>query len=214
MTAIRAYRARRAVEGFKCAREDIGELSRGMSLFAITRGQWSMIDAALHCLDQVGRARISVWTWALAYYEVGVLNRLRLDGRLSGGSLIIDGSIKTIQKNHIGLGVQEWRDTFGAASVRYVSNHAKMLRIDAENGYKLLLRGSMNLNNNPRFENFDLTEGGAEFDLVEKCEAELPVLPDTCSLSDTYAAGKAGRAFFDNTFSLFGAAALKVWGGK
>ena len=100
MTSVRREsRERRAVEGFKCASEDIGELSRGMCLFAVTRGQWSMIDAALHCLDQVGRSKISVWTWAIASYEVDILNRLRTDDRLSAGKLIVDGSIRTIQKN-------------------------------------------------------------------------------------------------------------------
>ena len=67
----------------------------------------------------------------------------------------------------------------------------------------------MNLNFNPRFEQFDLTEGGPEFDLVESLEVDLPVLPDSCSMSDTFAASKAGRAFNDSTLALFGR--VKVW---
>jgi len=210
MTSVRREsRERRAVEGFKCASEDIGELSRGMCLFAVTRGQWSMIDAALHCLDQVGRSKISVWTWAIASYEVDILNRLRTDDRLSAGKLIVDGSIRTIQKKYNANGVQDWKKTFGGDSVRYVVNHSKMIRIHSESGYRLLLRGSMNLNFNPRFEQFDLSEGGPEFDLVESLEVDLPVLPDSCSMSDTFAASKAGRAFNDSTLALFGR--VKVW---
>ncbi len=208
-STMRDVRNRRAVEGYKCASEDIGQLSRGMSLFAVTRGQWSMIDAALHCLDQVGRSKISVWTWAIAAYEVDVLNRLRTDNRLSAALLIVDGSIRTIQKKYNAHGIQDWRATHGKDSVRYVVNHSKMVRIEAENGYRLLLRGSMNLNFNPRFEQFDLSEGGPEYDLVEGLEADLPVLPDSCSMSDTFAASKAGRAFTDEHLAMFGR--VKVW---
>ena len=43
----------------------------------------------------------------------------------------------------------------------------------------------MNLNFNPRFEQFDLTEGGEDFDLVERLESELPVLPRKYSNADT-----------------------------
>jgi hypothetical protein len=52
-------RAENAVQSFKNAAETIGECTPGMSLFAITRGQWSMIDAVLHVLDQVGPGRTS-----------------------------------------------------------------------------------------------------------------------------------------------------------
>ena len=64
--------ARRAVarESFANAAETIGPCKPGMSLFAITRGQWSMIDAVLHVLDQVGPAAVSLWTWTIAEYEV------------------------------------------------------------------------------------------------------------------------------------------------
>ena len=53
-------RRRTAKESFGLACECIGKCEAGMSLFAITRGQWSMIDAVLHVLDQVGPAA-GVW---------------------------------------------------------------------------------------------------------------------------------------------------------
>jgi len=58
-----------------------------MSLFAVTRGQFSMIDAVLHTLDQVGRAKLSIWTWAIAEYEIETLERLMMDERLTEARL-------------------------------------------------------------------------------------------------------------------------------
>ena len=54
-----AARRTRANESFGCAAQCIGKVEAGMSLFAVTRGQWSMIDAVLHVLDQVGPAKLS-----------------------------------------------------------------------------------------------------------------------------------------------------------
>jgi len=176
-----------------------------MSLFAVTRGQWSMIDAILHVLDQVGPAQLSLWTWTVAEYEVEVLTRLRKDARVTDGRLVIDAVARA--KN--AAIIREWKQSFGAESVRYVTNHAKIARVHSESGMRLLLRGSMNLNFNPRFENFDITEGGADYDLVERIEGELPILGDGCSGSDVWAASKVGDAFDPQQLALFQGA--KVW---
>jgi hypothetical protein len=58
---------------FESAAKCIGKIEKGMSLFAITRGQFSMIDMIFHCLQEIGRAEVSVWTWTIAEYEVEVL---------------------------------------------------------------------------------------------------------------------------------------------
>ena len=83
---------KRVIEGFQCAAEDIGPISREMSLFAITRGQWSMIDAILHCLKQIGRAQVSVWTWTIADYEVEAMAGLMAREEITTGRLVIDQS--------------------------------------------------------------------------------------------------------------------------
>lgn len=96
-----AARRTRANESFGCAAQCIGKVEAGMSLFAVTRGQWSMIDAVLHVLDQVGPAKLSLWTWTVAEYEVQVLTRLREDRRVTGGRLVIDaGARNKKRRNH------------------------------------------------------------------------------------------------------------------
>lgn len=191
-------RRRRAVESFRTAADCIGTIEPGAALFAITRGQFSMIDAALACLDQSGPARISLWTWTVAEYEIECLERLRTDGRITDGTLVIDAGSRV--KNAALL--RQWQSTFGSDSVRYVVNHAKIVTIESDR-FKLLLRGSMNLNFNPRFEQFDLTEGGPDFDLVKQIESELPLLPDTASGESVYAASRVGEAFAPAQLQMF-----------
>ena len=199
-----SVRRERAAESFKTASECIGTIKKGSGLFALTRGQFSMIDAVLACLDQTGPAAVSLWTWTVAEYEVQVLERMRRDERLLSGRLVIDAGARS--KN--AAIIAQWKASFGGESVRYVVNHAKVATIENAE-WKILLRGSMNLNFNPRFEQFDLTEGGADFDLIREVENELPILADTSSNAAAYAATKLSKAFNTETLNLF--SGVKVW---
>lgn len=199
-----SQRRKTARQSFQTAAECIGPIEPGMALFAITRGQFSMIDAVLACLDQSGHADVSLWTWTVAEYEVECLARLRDDGRIRSGRLIIDYGARN---KNAGL-LREWRQRFGAESCRYVVNHAKIATVESDR-FRILLRGSMNLNFNPRFEQFDLTEGGPDFDLVREIEDELPILPDDCTGQQAYDASDVGAAFRPEQLELF--RGIKVW---
>ncbi len=111
-------RKRRAVESFRSAAETIGPIEAGMSLFAVTRGQWSMIDAVQYCLSQLGQAAVSIWTWTVADYEVEVMESLLADGRITGALLVIDRSAE--QRN--GVLIDRWRDRFGESAVKTCKN--------------------------------------------------------------------------------------------
>lgn len=163
-----------------------------------------MIDAILHVLDQVGPSKVSLWTWTVAEYEVEVLNRLMMDKKVTSGRLVIDYGARRKNADII----RNWKEQYGADSVRYVKNHAKIALVENDN-FKCLLRGSMNLNFNPRFEQFDITEGGPDFDLVREIEDELPVLEDDATGEDVYKASKIREAWEPEQLSLFGD--LKVW---
>lgn len=199
-----SVRRERACESFKTAAECIGQLKKGSGIFALTRGQFSMIDAVRACLEQTGPAAVSLWTWTVAEYEVEVLGGLMRDKNITEGRMVIDGGAR----NKNAKIISEWKSQFGRDSVRYVVNHAKIATIENAE-WKILLRGSMNLNFNPRFEQFDLTEGGADFDLVKEIENELPILEDSCSMGETYSATKLDKAFDTKTLDLFGG--IKVW---
>ena len=193
-----------AVESFKTAADCIGEIVPGHAVFAVTRGQFSMIDAVLACIDQAGPCDVTLWTWTVAEYEIESMERLMRDGRIRSACMIIDYGARN---KNAGL-IAQWKSVFGADSVRYVVNHAKIATIRSDK-FKLLLRGSMNLNFNPRFEQFDLTEGGADYDLVKEIEAELPVLADTAPGKEAYKASKVADAFDKETLDMF--TGVKVW---
>ena len=182
------------------AAQTIGSVEHGMSLFAVTRGQFSMIDAVLHVLDEVGPAALSIWTWAIAEYEVESLERLMMDKRLTSARLIIDFSAR-VRNAHI---IAKWKRIFGQDAVLYVVNHAKIATVESA-GHRVLLRGSMNLNFNPRFEQLDITEGGPDFDLVREIEAELPVMPDPEKTSWSKASAISGvnDAFEQSQLDIF-----------
>jgi len=199
-----AGRRLRAVESFRSAADCIGPVEPGMSVFAVTRGQFSMLDAISHVLDELGPSRISLWTWTIAEYEVVVFTEMLRDARLEDALLVIDGGARN--KNH--ALIAQWKANFGAESVRYVTNHAKIATVEG-GGLRVLLRGSMNLNFNPRFEQLDVTEGGPDFDLVRSIEAELPVLEDDSSNGDVYAASRVSAAFEPEKLEVF--SKVKRW---
>jgi hypothetical protein len=197
-------RHRRACESFRSCGEAIGEIVPGMSLFCLTRGQWSMIDAIKYCLSQVGKAELSIWTWTVADYEVEVIEGLLIDQRISGALLVIDRSAE--QRN--GLLIDKWRSRFGSQSVKVCKNHAKISTIQNES-FKLLLRGSMNLNWNPRFEQFDLSENDDAYRLVKKVESELPVLRPRCSNLEAENASGVSKSWELSQLKMF--RGLRVW---
>ncbi len=175
-----------------------------MALFAVTRGQFSMLDAVLHVLDQVGPASLSLWTWTIADYEIKSFTELARDGRIVAGKLIIDEGARNKNSQLI----REWQARFGQDSVRYVLNHAKIATVETATR-RVLLRGSMNLNFNPRFEQLDVTEGGPDFDLVQQIESELPCLADNATCADAYKASRVSEAFAVETLDIF--KGVKKW---
>lgn len=196
---------RRAVkEAFQSAAECIGPIESEMSLFAITRGQFSMLDCILYCLDQIGPSQIAVWTWTIAEYEVEAMGGLMSRKDITGARLVIDRSADHRNARII----ENWRQKFGESQVRICLNHAKIARVWNDK-FQLLLRGSMNLNFNPRFEQFDLTEGGPDFDLVREIEESLPVLPRKYARQDAANATGVSRAFEAQQLKMF--EGLKVW---
>lgn len=72
-------------------------------------------------------------------------------------------------------------------------NHADIATVETASALKFLFCGAMNFNFNTRFEQFDITEGGLEFDLVKDVESKLPTLDDDGSGREVYKATKLDR---------------------
>jgi len=192
------------VESFGSAAAAIGPIVPGLSLFVVMRGQFSMLDMVQHVIAEIGPAEVSVWTWAIADYEVEAMSALMSTAAIVGARLVVDRSAEQRSAKTIA----DWRQRFGVAAVRVCKNHAKIARVWTADR-RVLLRGSMNLNFNPRFEQADLTEGGADFDLVARIEDELPVLRPMCSNAEAEAASGLSRSFEFSTLAMF--SGVKVW---
>ena len=163
-----------------------------------------MIDLILVCLDQVGPARVTLWTWCIAEYEVKCFNRLLIDNRITSALLVIDSQAR--QKNRDIL--KDWQARHGDDSIKWVVNHAKLATVETAD-MRLLLRGSMNLNYNPRFEQFDLDEGHPGFDVVRGIENELPILRFDHPNGEARLATKIEKAHSDEQLAPF--TIRKVW---
>lgn len=118
-------RRKNVIESFTNAAHTIGKITKDMSLFAITRGQFSMLDVVLHCLAEIGPARVSVWTWAIADYEVEAMVGLMARNEITGGTLILDQSAEKRNPTII----EQWRQRFGEETVKICRNHAKIARV-------------------------------------------------------------------------------------
>jgi hypothetical protein len=151
-----------------------------------------------HVLAEIGPAEVSIWTWAIADYEVEAMAALMATDAILGARLIVDRSAE----QRSAATIEAWRQRFGVDAVRVCKNHAKIARVWTADR-RVLLRGSMNLNFNPRFEQADITEGGADFDLVARLEDELPVLRPLCANADAEAASGLSRSFERSTLPMF-----------
>ena len=208
-SAAPSSRRRYAVESFRSAAEAIGPVLPGMSVFVLSRGQFSMIDVVQHVIAEVVAASgqpvaVSLWTWCISEYEQEPMAALMANRSILTATLVIDRSAEQRSPTTI----QAWRDRFGVESVKVIKNHAKICTV-SNDSYRVLIRGSCNLNFNPRTENLDVTEGGPDFALVERIEAEFPVLPPLCSNLQADAATSLGRAFEQSTLQML--AGVRVW---
>jgi hypothetical protein len=205
-------RAMRAAESFKTAAQCIGPVRSDMCLFGLTRGQFSMIDVIQYVLAEIGGGHVAIWTWAIAEYEVATLTALMIRPDIHSARLIVDQSADKRNREI----VEAWRNRWGEDQVRILRNHAKLARIWNDD-WRVLVRGSFNLNFNPRCEQFDLDEGSPAFDLVAGIEETFPVLPRNYSSAECMAAGKLDQAFPAETLALFGnpgaawAEGLRTW---
>ena len=82
----------RAEESFRSAAACIGPVSSGMAVFALTRGQFSMIDVIHHVLTELGGGHLSIWTWAIADYEIETLTGLMQRPDIRSARLVVDQS--------------------------------------------------------------------------------------------------------------------------
>ena len=135
------------------AREAIGEIRKGQDCFILTFGQFSLIDALVAILDQVGPARVDISTWTAADAHLERSAELMADARITQFRMVVDRSFEGRKPDF----AEHMRRLFGAVCIRAIRTHAKFLVIRSAT-HDLVVRTSMNLNENPRLENLEISE--------------------------------------------------------
>jgi len=141
------------------ARDCIGELTPNCSIIGVTKGQFSLLDLIRAVSDQIGPAALTVSTWSTGIRDTQNVGMLIDEGAFTSVSLCLDRSFAGRQPQYLAEVLATW----GGDNIRMTRNHAKffLLRNDRWN---FCCRSSMNLNRNPRLEQFDLD------DSVELCD--------------------------------------------
>lgn len=132
--------------------EAIDGLQRdGMELFGLTRGQFSLTDLLQAVLAKTGPAELSISTWTAASADVLTMQELLKSGRITGCRWLVD---QTFVRRVPALAAQIRRQ-FGDDAIRVTKTHAKFSTI-INTEWQVAIRSSMNLNQNPRLESFQL----------------------------------------------------------
>lgn len=134
------------------AAEAVADLERdGMELFGLTRGQFSLADLLVAILDKTGPASLSISTWTAAAADIQRMMELLESGKISSCRWLVD---QTFVRRVPALAAQI-RKLFGDDAIRVTKTHAKFCTV-VNDGWQVAIRSSMNLNQNPRLESFQV----------------------------------------------------------
>lgn len=141
--------ARRAAS----AREAIAGFTKGMELYGFTKGQFSLIDLYRAIIEITGPVHLSVSTWTAAHQDVTFVMDFLKERRLLSARWLVD---LTFQNRSPAL-ANQIRTMFGIDAIRVARNHAKFGLLQNDE-WQVVVQTSMNLNTNPRFENFNVAD--------------------------------------------------------
>lgn len=151
------------------AEEAIKGLTKKVGIFGFTRGQFSLIELIEAVLNITGPAHLTVSTWTASNADLKDVFSFIKSGRVLSARFLIDFSFQRRQPEV----AKAIRDTFGLGSLRITRNHAKFFQLTNVKGWNLTCKTSMNLNKNPRFEDFDISNDRELFKFLSNIIDEL-----------------------------------------
>lgn len=164
---ISGRRVSNALRG-ESAAAALGTIEPGCEIFGFTKGQFSLIHLLDAIVDQVGDADVVIATWSAADGDVEHAKQWLEAGRVRSLRMLVDFSFERRKPDVC----QIMRDRFGDDSLRVTVTHAKFVLIRS-GAWRLVLRTSMNLTHNPRFENFELSDDPAMFEFLDAIVQEV-----------------------------------------
>lgn len=135
------------------ATQAIGEITPGCEIFGFTKGQFSLMDLIIAILEQAGPAQVDISTWTAGDADIRHCYQFVESGKITSARWVVDRSFPTRQPEYF----EALCRRFQPESVRITRTHAKFCLIRNEE-WDIVLRSSMNLNKNPRFENFEISD--------------------------------------------------------
>lgn len=143
------------------ATDAIGTLEKGAEIYGLTMGQFSFIDVLVAVLRQTGPAHINIATWTAANADLTTAARLLENAEILSIRFVVDRSFLARQPAYCA----KMRELFGDACIRPARSHAKFTTI-RNDSWNIVIRTSMNLNLNPRMENFEISDDKALCDFM------------------------------------------------
>jgi len=136
--------------------------SRVTDVFGITKGQFSLINLLESVIDITGPAHLTVSTWTAANADLSQVLDFIEAGRVLSARFLLDFTFQRRQPEI----AHRIREVFGRGSLRVTRNHAKFFLLNNDNGWNVTCKTSMNLNQNPRLEDFDLSNDPLLWDFL------------------------------------------------
>ncbi len=166
-------RTRARLSKVASARDTIAGFGHGIDVAGLTFGQFSLIDLIQAALEITGPADVTISTWSAGFYDIDAAERFRADGALRSIRFVMDAaSMKRGQAS-----VHDIADLFGEESIRTTRTHAKFALV-INDDWSVVITSSMNLNLNPRCEQFEMTDDrdrcGMFAAFVDELFGELP----------------------------------------
>lgn len=131
----------------------LGVLEPSVAITGLTMGQLSLLDLVEAVLAQTGPASVTVSTWTSGIRDIERAAWLLESGAIQSFALLTDRSFPGRQPAYC----QALVARFGVGAIRSTRTHAKFALIRNDR-WDICIRSSMNLNANPRFEQFDLDD--------------------------------------------------------
>jgi len=130
----------------------IGKIYKNMEIYGLTKGQYSIINIIETILNQTGKSDVIISTWTAANAEIKKAEYFLKNGNINRLHFIVDRSFPTRQPRYY----KQLIDTFGDI-VSLTNSHAKFVIIRNDE-WNIVIRTSMNLNENKRLENFEISD--------------------------------------------------------
>lgn len=146
----------------------LGGLEPGCWLFGLTKGQYSLLDLIRAVVAKTGPADVRLSTWSTGIRDAEAAGWMLGAGEFTSFQMIVDRSFPSRQPQYVGRMVA----LFGQDAIIPTRVHAKIALIRAGD-WRIVVRSSMNLNRNPRFEQWDLNDAPELFDFVAEWFDEL-----------------------------------------